>query len=183
MRRYVHGMAAALLVTALAVPAGAQKTTQIHPGKGGSPHVRSEWSIDGANIGIEYGRPSLKGRKVGGEVAPYGRPWRTGADEATTLTTDKPLQFGSLTVPAGTHTLYTLPGEKDWQLIVSKLQKPGQWGVPYPEGQDLGRVPMKVGQASSPVEQLTISVDDTAAGGTLRIEWGTVSATAPFTVG
>jgi hypothetical protein len=182
MQRYVHAMAAALVGTALAVTVSAQKTTQVHPGKGGSPHVRSEWTIDGANIRIEYGRPSLKGRKMA-DLAPPGRPWRTGADEATTITSDKPLKFGSLTVPAGTHTLYTLPGEKEWQLIVSKLQKPGQWGIPYPEGQDLGRVPMKVSQTGAPVEQLTIAVDDTAAGGTLRVEWGTVSASAPFTVG
>ena len=183
MRRYVHGISTALLMTALAVTANAQKTTQVHPGKGGSPHVRGEWMIDGANIAIEYGRPYLKGRTVGSDVAPYGKPWRTGADEATTLTTDKPLKFGTLTVPAGTHTIYTLPGEKDWQLIIGKLQKPGQWGVPYPEGQDLGRVPMKVSKTTSPVEQLEIAVDDTAAGGALRIEWGAVSATAPFTVG
>jgi hypothetical protein len=183
MRRYVHGISAVLLTAALAVTAHAQKTTQVHPGKGGSPHVRSEWTIDGANIKIEYGRPSLKGRSVGKDVATYGQPWRTGADEATTITSDKPLKFGSLTVPAGTHTIYTLPGDKDWQLIIGKLQKPGQWGVPYPQGQDLGRVPMQLGQTSAPVEQLTISVDDTASGGTLRVEWGTVSARAPFTVG
>ncbi|HXE79659.1 MAG TPA: DUF2911 domain-containing protein [Vicinamibacterales bacterium] len=183
MRRYASGITAALVVTALAAVPSAQKTTQLHPGKGGSPHVRTEWTIDGAHIRIEYGRPSLKGRKLGSDVAPYGKVWRTGADEATTITSDKPLKFGSLTVPAGTHTIYTLPNEKEWQLIIGKLQKPGQWGIPYPEGQDIGRVPMKVSQTSSPVEQLTISIDDTAAGGTLRIEWGTVSATAPFTVG
>lgn len=181
MRRYVTGFSAALLTATLAVSLHAQKTTEVHPGKGGSPHVRSEWTIDGANISIEYGRPSLKGRTVGKEVAPYGKPWRTGADEATTLKTDKPLKFGTLAVPAGTYTLYTLPGESEWQLIVSK--KTGQWGVPYPEGQDLGRVPMKVGKTSAPVEQLTISVDDTAQGGTLRVEWGNVSASVPFTVG
>jgi hypothetical protein len=171
----------ALMATALGITLSAQKTTTVHPGKGGSPHVRSEWTVDGAAISIEYGRPSLKGRAVGKEVATYGKPWRTGADEATTLKTDKPLKFGTLAVPAGTYTLYTLPGETEWQLIVSK--KTGQWGVPYPEGQDLGRVPMKVGKTSAPVEQLTIAVDDTSAGGTLRVEWGSTSASVPFTVG
>jgi nucleoid-associated protein YgaU len=160
---------------------GAQKTTQVHPGKGGSPHVRSEWTIDGAALSIEYGRPSLKGRAVGKEVAPYGKEWRTGADEATTLTTDRALKFGNLSVPAGTYTLYTVPGEKEWQLVVSK--KTGQWGVPYPAGEDLGRVPMTVGTTKAPVEQLTLSIDDTAAGGTLVVEWGTTRASVPFTVG
>jgi hypothetical protein len=179
MRRYVYGTMVALM--ALGITLSAQKTTTVHPGKGGSPHVRSEWTVDGAAISIEYGRPSLKGRAVGKEVATYGKPWRTGADEATTLKTDKPLKFGTLAVPAGTYTLYTLPGETEWQLIVSK--KTGQWGVPYPEGQDLGRVPMKTGKTSAPVEQLTIAVDDTSAGGTLRVEWGSTSASVPFTVG
>lgn len=181
MRR--AGLAVSILTAAvaLAVPISAQKTTEVHPGKGGSPHVRTDWTVDGANISIEYGRPSLKGRTIGRDVAPYGREWRTGADEATTLKTDKDLTIGTLSVPAGTYTLYTLPGESEWQLIVSR--KTGQWGVPYPEGEDLGRVPMKVGKTSSPVEQLTIAIDDTADGGLLRVEWGSVSASVPFTVG
>jgi hypothetical protein len=159
----------------------AQKTTQISKGQAGSPHVKSEWTVDGANITVTYGQPFLKGRTVGKEVAPYGAEWRTGADEATTLTTNKLLKFGSLAVPPGTYTLYTLPGEKQWQLIVSK--KTGQWGIPYPAGQDVGRAPMMVGTAKAPPEQLTIALDDTAAGGTLRVEWGTTSASVPFTVG
>ena len=181
MRR--AGLAVSILTAAVAltVPVSAQKTTEVHPGKGGSPHVRTDWTVDGANISIEYGRPSLKGRTIGRDVAPYGREWRTGADEATTLKTDKDLTIGTLSVPAGTYTLYTLPGESEWQLIVSR--KTGQWGVPYPEGEDLGRVPMKVGKTSSPVEQLTIAIDDTADGGLLRVEWGSVSASVPFTVG
>lgn len=181
MRRLLFTLAATAVAGLFAGAASAQQTTDVHPGKGGSPHVRTAWTVDGANISIEYGRPSLKGRAVGKEVAPYGKEWRTGADEATTLKTDKPLSFGTLQVPAGTYTLYTLPGEKQWQLIVSK--KTGQWGVPYPAGEDLGRVAMTVEQSQSPVEQLTISIDDTASGGTLRIEWGTTSATIPFTVG
>ena len=158
-----------------------QKTTEIHPGKGGSPHVRTEWTIDGANISIEYGRPSLKGRPES-QVMPPGKPWRTGADQATVLTTDKPLKFGSLSLPAGTYTLNTQPGAA-WELIVGKLGKPGQWGIPYNASLEIGRAPMKVGKTAAPVEQLTISVDDTPAGGTLRVEWGTTSATVPFTVG
>jgi hypothetical protein len=179
MTRPVVATAAATLVAALGITLSAQKTTPVHPGKGGSPHVRSEWAVDGANISIEYGRPSLKGRGES-EMMPPGQPWRTGADEATTLKTDKPLKFGTLAVPAGSYTLYTVPGA-EWQLIVSK--RTGQWGIPYPEGQDLGRVPMKVTKTKAPVEQLTLSVDDTPSGGMLRVEWGTTSASVPFTVG
>jgi Protein of unknown function (DUF2911) len=180
MRSSGFVLATALLATGLVVALDAQKTTDIHPGQGGSPHVQTAWTIDGANISIAYGRPYLRGRTVGNEIAPFGKVWRTGADEATTITTDKALTFGALTVPAGTHTLYTLPNEKEWQLIISK--KTGQWGIPYPEGNDLGRAPMTVAATSASVDQLTISIDDTAAGGTLRIEWGMTSASIPFTV-
>jgi hypothetical protein len=158
----------------------AQTTTPVHPGRGGSPHVRSEWKVDGATISIEYGRPSLKGRPED-QVMPAGKEWRTGADEATTLRTDRPLRFGSLAVPAGTYQIHSVPGPPAWQLIISKSTQ--AWGIPYPAGQDLGRTPMTATKTSAPVEQLTISIDDTPAGATLRIEWGTVSARVPFTVG
>jgi hypothetical protein len=177
MIRYAMPAAMAVLCTASLV---AQKTTPVHPGKGGSPHVRTEWTIDGANLSIEYGRPYLKGRTVGKDVVPYGRIWRAGADEATTLKTDKPLKFGNLSVPAGSYTLFTLPGDNQWQLVISK--QTGQWGTEYTEGQDLGRVPMQVGKSKTPAEQVTWSIDDTPQGGTLRLEWGTTSVSAPFTV-
>ena len=173
---------AATLVAVAVVSVGAQKTTQVHPGKAGSPHVKTEWTIDGANIAIEYGRPSLKGRPEA-KMMPAGEPWRTGADEATVLTTDKALKFGTLSLAPGSYTLNTQPGDKEWQLIVGKLGKPGQWGVPYNASLEIGRAPMSVGTAKSPAEQVTISIDDTPKGATLRVEWGTKSATIPFTVG
>ena len=178
MRSVIATTAIALMLGA-GVTLTAQKTTQVHPGKGGSPHVRTSWTVDGANISIEYGRPSLKGRSES-ELMPPGREWRTGADEATTLITDKPLMIGSLHVPAGTYTLYTVPGATEWQLVVSK--KTGQWGIPYPKGEDLGRTPMTVTKNTKPVEQLTISVADTSGGGDLVIEWGTTKATTSFMV-
>src|SRR4029450_5674944 len=156
MRRNVFGMAATVMLAA-AVSVAAQKTTEVHPGRGGSPHVRSEWTIDGANISVEYGRPSLKGRPEA-DLMPVGQPWRTGADEATVLKTDKPLKFGTLSLEPGTYTLNTQPGEKDWQWIVGKLAKPGQWGVPYNKALEIGRAPMSLHTAKTPAEQVTISV-------------------------
>ena len=169
-------------VMALGVSASAQKTTPVHPGKGGSPHVKTAWVIDGANITIEYGQPQLKGR-TDAQVMPPGAAWRTGADEATVLVTDKALKFGTYSLPAGTYTINTQPGEKAWELIFGKLSKPGQWGVPYQKDLEIGRTPMAVGKTKAPVESMTIHIDDTPAGATLRIEWGGNSATAPFTVG
>jgi len=169
-----------LALIAWTVAVAAQQTTQLGVGSGGSPHVRTAWTIDGAHISIEYGRPFLKGRPEK-EMMPPGQVWRVGADEQTTLKTDKPLHFGKLLVPAGSYGLHAIPGASSWQLIVSK--RPSGWGIPYPEGQDLGRVPMPVGKTKARVEQVTFSIDDTPAGATLRLEWGTTSASVPFTVG
>jgi hypothetical protein len=181
MKRSVLAVALAATAMTFGSQVHAQKTTEVHPGKAGSPHVKSEWTIDGANLSIEYGRPSLKGRVPGKDIDPYeGREWRTGADEATTLVTSRALKFGNLSLPAGTYTLYTIPTGGTWHLVVSKAT--GQWGVPYPKGQDLGRAPMTLGKAAKPAEQLTISVEDTKAGGTLHVDWGTTRASIPFTV-
>ena len=182
MRKAVLAVAMAAAALTFGTTLHAQKTTQVHPGKAGSPHVKTEWTIDGANVAIEYGRPLLKGRTPGKDVDPYeGREWRTGADEATTLTTNRALKFGTVSVPAGTYTLYTIPTGGTWHLIISK--KTGQWGVPYPKGEDLGRVPMTLSKPAKAADQLTISVDDTQTGGTLHVDWGTTRASVPFTVG
>lgn len=184
MRRPAFTIAAAALAAAFGTTLTAQKTTQVHPGRGGSPHVRTEATIDGANISVTYGRPSLKGRAED-QLMPSGKPWRTGADEATILKTDKPLKIGSLSLAPGSYTLNTEPGATEWQLIVGKLGEKGeaQWGIPYQAALEIGRAPMKRSKTSAPVEQLTISIDDTPAGGALRIEWGTTSASVPFSVG
>lgn len=165
----------------LTLVAAGQKTTRVHDGRGGSPHERTDWTIDGANIAIEYGRPSVKGRTIFGGLEKYGRVWRTGADEATTLTTDRTLVFGDLTVPPGKYTVFTWIDDKGpWKLIVNK--ETGQWGLAYKEAQDLGRVEMRTESLAAPVEQLTISIDDTPAGAVLRIEWENTRASIPFMV-
>jgi Protein of unknown function (DUF2911) len=168
------------MVTLTAVAACAVTVAEAQ-GQRKSPHETVKATIDGATITVEYGRPAMKGRKVMGELVPYGKVWRTGADEATTLTTDKELQIGGTIVPAGKYTLYTLPGQTDWQLIVNK--QTGQWGTEYDQKQDLGRVPLKKSATSAPVEQLTISIDkNPAGGGLLKIAWENTELTAPVTV-
>ena len=183
MRRVMFATTAVVAMAAASLLA--QKTTEVHPGKGGSPHVRSAWTIDGAAITIEYGRPFLTrdGKvRADAEVMPPQKPWRTGADEATVLTTDKPLKFGTVSLPAGTYTINTQP-DAVWEIIFGKLGKPGQWGIPYNASLEIGRAPMTVTKLSKPVEQLTISVEDTPKGGAIRIEWGTTSVRSEFTVG
>src|SRR6201982_2484116 len=112
---------------------------------------------DGKSIKVDYSSPRVKGRKIFGELVPYGQVWRTGANEATTFVTDTNLSVGGRDVPAGSYTLFTVPSEDKWTLIISK--KTGEWGIPYPEGEDLARVDMKVSKPTAPVENLTISFD------------------------
>lgn len=162
-------------------PANAQRSVETGPGRGGSPHFRTEWTIDGASISISYGRPSLRDRPES-QLMPGGRIWRTGADTATRITTNRSLRFGTVTLAPGTYTINTQPGETEWQLILGRMESPGQWGVPYQANLEIGRAPMTVGRTSAPVEQLTILIDDTTAGATLRVEWGRVRASIPFTV-
>lgn len=148
---------------------------------GGSPHVRTDWTVAGANIAVEYGRPYLKGRTIGKEIVPFGQIWRFGADEATTLITDKPLRFGNVAVPAGQVTLWIMPASAEkWQLVINK--ETGQAGTDYNSQHDMGRLDLKVEPAGAPIEQLTISINPSAPGGTFRAEWGTVRASIPFTV-
>lgn len=173
---------AAIASTLLSTTALAQKTTDLGTGRGGSAHVKTEWTIGGARIAVSYGRPALKGRAEA-MLMPPGRPWRTGADAATVITTDKPLTFGKVVLQPGTYTINTQPGATSWELIFGKLEKEGQWGVPYQSALEIGRTPMAVTKLQKPVELLTISIDRQGAGQRLRVEWGTVSATAPFTIG
>jgi hypothetical protein len=173
-------MTAAAALALAATTVSAQKVVSSKVGGGGSPHETVEWNVGGAKITISYGRPYLKARKVLTDVAPAGKIWRTGADEATTLTTDKPLMFGSLMVPAGTYTLYTVPGEKAWKLVVSK--QTGQWGTEYHEDRDLGRADLKVETLPKPVDQFTISITEAGGSPTLNLDWGTTRATTTFMV-
>ena len=122
-----------------------------------SPHEQTSAMVDGRKVTVTYGRPYKKGRLIFGGLVPYDQVWRTGADEATTLTTDGDLTIGTLRVPKGTYALFTVPGKTAWMLVINKTAK--QWGAfSYDAKEDLGRVPMKVAASPAPVEQFTIEV-------------------------
>ena len=166
---------AAVLFATAAVPAAAQQKPPL------SPPGQAAVTIGAATITIDYARPSMRGRKVVGELVPYDKVWRTGANAATTLKTSAALEIGGTMVPAGTYTLYTLPGEKAWKLIINK--QTGQWGTQYDQAQDLARVDLKVGKTAAPVEQFTITLTATgAAAGLLTMEWENTTLSIPFTV-
>ena len=126
--------------------------------KPASPHEDVSATINGKTITISYGRPYKKGRVIFGGLEPWGKVWRTGADEATTLTTDGDLMIGPLHVIAGTYSLFTIPNEKEWTLVLNRTAK--QWGAfKYDQGTDYGRAAMTVAKTKEPVEQLTIALE------------------------
>lgn len=134
----------------------------------------------GANLWIDYGRPAKRGRVIFGNVVPFGELWRTGANAATQLRTDKALDFGGVTVPAGTYSLFTVPGPDRWKLIVNA--ESGQPGTAHDPAKDLVTIELAVSALPAPVERFTIGVLPAENGGTLTLEWDTTRAAAPFTV-
>ncbi len=150
------------------------------------PGTASVTFNDGKKITIDYSRPKIndpktgKPRKIMGGVVPYGQEWRTGANEATTFVTDTNVKVGDLSVPAGSYTLYTIPGETDWTIIINK--QTGQWGTVYQQDQDLGRTQVKSGKTGSTVQEFTISFDPAKGKSTkMNLEWENTKVSVPIT--
>ncbi len=139
-------------------------------------------TIGTANFWVDYGRPLARGRVLVGNILPYDRVWRTGANAATQFNTSASITVGGLKMPAGTYTLWTVPradGRAD--LVVSKQF--GQWGTEYDDAHDLGMAHLVTSAAAAPVEEFTISITPAdAKHGTLTMEWGTFKWTAPIVV-
>jgi hypothetical protein len=162
------------LIAVCAFVAAAQQDKAKRP----SPPAQATWDLGGGkSVTIDYGSPRAKGRKIYGELVPFGQVWRTGANEATTLVTPVDLTIGGTTVPAGSYTIFTVPNKDKWTLVISK--KTGEWGTDYPgTASDLARVDMKVSVLPSPVENFTISFEKAGSGANLNIDWDTTRASA-----
>ena len=138
--------------------------------------------IGNAKFTVDYSRPLLRGRTLLGDVIPYDRVWRTGANAATQFTTSAPIKLAGMLVPAGAYTLWTIPHTDGVDLVVNK--QTGQWGTEYNGSRNLGIVRITTESLSTPVEEFTISiltVTDTRHG-TLVMEWGPFRWTAPIEV-
>lgn len=146
-----------------------------------SPPAETSVAIDGKNIAIKYSAPSMRNRKIFGELEPYGKVWRAGANAATALHTEADLDINGLAVPKGDYTLFVYLDQNQWQLIVNK--QTGQWGLSYDQAQDLGRVKMTMGKPPAPIETYKMTL--TATGGKkgkLQLEWENTIAFVDFTV-
>jgi Protein of unknown function (DUF2911) len=128
-------------------------------------------SIGQATLTVDYGRPLVRGRVLLGNILPYDRVWRTGANAATGFTTSAPITVAGMRVPAGAYTLWTVPRVDGADLIVNR--QTGQWGTEYDGSRDLGMAPMKPETLATPVEEFTISIASTSEHrGVLTMAWG-----------
>jgi hypothetical protein len=146
-----------------------------------SPRDSVKVTFNGRKITINYGKPSVLGRKIFGAFVPYYKVWRTGAGAATTLMTETDLEVDGAVVPRGAYSLYTLPAEERWKLIINK--QTGQWGIDYDPQLDLARVDLNIKKLKSPIEDFTFKLEKNGNdGGTLKIEWANTSLSVPFHV-
>ena len=188
------GIALALVVAAALVtstPAMAQAAKKKQRQRI-SPHETITETIDGNELKLVYGRPYSKKpgttevRKIWGGLVPYGKVWRTGADEATLLSTKQPIEIGGYSLAAGTYSLFTVPNEDGTaKLIINK--KTGQWGIPYNEepekANELARVDLKKTDLDKTVDQFTMAIDsETGGGGVVKMQWEKTQYSVAFTV-
>jgi len=167
---------AVLFVLALCLISSAQQDKSKRP----SPPAQAQCKFsDGKTITVDYSSPRAKGRKIFGELVPYGEVWRTGANEATTFVTTGGLSADGRDIPAGSYTIFTIPEQNKWTLIVNK--ETGEWGIPYKyEAKELARIPMSVSKTSGPVENFTISFDHTGGSCTMHLSWENTQASVEF---
>ena len=133
-----------------------------------SKNGRLETDIGGVPVLVQYGRPTVRGRKLFGDLVPYGQVWRTGADEATTITFGSDAMLEGKSVPAGTYALFTVPQDGSWTIVLNRTAK--QWGAyNYDKSQDVLRV-----DVSPTTKEHTEALTFESNGSALVLKWGTV---------
>ncbi|MFL5743748.1 MAG: DUF2911 domain-containing protein [Niastella sp.] len=157
-----------LLLSAIALVAIGVRAQQGDKSQRPSPPAKvSETTSKGVTISIDYSQPAVKGREVGKDIAPYGKVWRTGANEATVFEVNKDVKVEGKSLPAGKYGLYSIPGKDEWVIIFNKTWK--QWGTNYTEADDALRVNVKPHKAPSFTERMTFAVDKS---GKVSLMWG-----------
>lgn len=175
--RFLASFSTAVLLAVLtAVPAAAQERGNDEPRT--SPNASVAQTIGTTDVRITYGRPQVNDRTIFGDLVPYGEVWRTGANEATTFSASSDVVIEGEPLPAGTYSLYTVPGPEEWTLIFNTAAN--QWGTNYDAGNDALRVTVSP-QTADPREMMTFLFEDvTAQRGTCVLHWANVRV--PFDV-
>jgi hypothetical protein len=165
-----------LVIARAALPARAAQRPAL------SPHESTSATIDGAAVSITYGRPSMRGRRIFGNLVPFDRVWCPGADECTRLSTDRDLQFQGLTLKAGDYSLWMQPSAgSPWTLTFNGDGR--AFHTRRDPRRDVGRIQLQRETLPAPVEQLTFSIEpNRGGGGRLVMRWEATSVSAPFTV-
>ena len=155
-----------IVLTLVGVSISSMILCQSNKSKRPSPPATATGKVNGATITIDYSSPSVKGRKIWGELVPYDKVWRTGANEATLFNADKEVSVEGKSLPAGKYSLYTIPGENEWVFIFNS--QTGQSGVKEngetseDPAKDVLRVTVKPEKSASFNERMKFEVDDTA---------------------
>jgi hypothetical protein len=159
-----------MFVLAAAISADAQKLSGLDPSPADIAYLRENGRGTAPVAKVIYGRPLKKGRTMLGGVEKYGTVWRTGANETTEIKLFKPVTFGDKQLPAGTYSLYTIPGKDEWTIIFnSKLDT---WGhYEYDETKDVARIKVPAGKTDSEVEAFTIAFDGGNGNATMALAW------------
>ena len=158
------------MFSALTVSAQQDKSKRPSP-----PAVVTETLSSGVKVSIDYSQPSVKGRTIGKEIAPYGKMWRTGANEPTTFEVDKAIKVDGKALPAGKYGMYSIPGEKEWVIIFSK--KSNVSADQHNEADDALRIKVKPVKAPAFTEKMTFTINK---GGKVALIWGDIQV--PFAV-
>jgi hypothetical protein len=181
MCRFRVNIFAGCAIACLAALAYGQGNFGGYRGSLASPPAKASVTLAGKHIAVDYYAPSMRGRRIMGDLVPWGEVWCTGANVATGLTTEADLQIGSLKLPRGTYSIWTLPTEKEWTLIINKQS--GQHHLDYEPERDFGRTKMNLKALASPVEVMKIDLTATGAkSGTLGVVWEKTEAWIPFTI-
>lgn len=150
--------------------------------KKASPEARAEYKSNGTEVTVVYSRPSKRGREIFGGLVPHGQVWRTGANEATTFTTNRDLTIGGKPLPAGEYTLWTVPEKDAWTVIFNNKQY--SWGVDWDSkasreaAADALQVRVPVETQNPPLEQFLISFEPTTPA--LVLAWDQTKVTVPM---
>ena len=169
-----------LMVIALtfSTEAMAQKFSGLDKSPADIASYPSDYKVSEKLVRITYSRPQLKGRSIS-ELAPAGKVWRTGANEAPEITFYKDATVGGKSVSAGTYSLFTIPGKSEWTVILNKNLN--QWGAySYQESADVVRVPASVSKDSESLEAFSIAYKDADNGAHMILGWGTTRVSLPI---
>ncbi|MFA5669708.1 MAG: DUF2911 domain-containing protein [Balneolaceae bacterium] len=153
-------------------------------GERASPNAAVSQNIGNTIVSITYGRPAIKNRSyfvADAQLAPTGSVWRTGANEATAITFSTDVMVGGHPVSAGTYSLYSIPGDKEWTIIINKKLS---WGTQYTQEEDVLRVSTNaISKKVTPAEWFSIYFDSlSTTKAHLNLNWGSTNVAIPISI-